>query len=116
MGWPKLQRLWSQRLCEFGELKVLGYDTKSDMSSKYGTIFLLLYVITNEKSLKLTQIDGLLAASKIFPHKNTFQQHSCMGTARMKLYKETDEVCKKRGVSMERSKAVTKEVLTAYTA
>ena len=29
--------------------------------------FLLLYVITNEKTLKLTQIDRLLAASQIFP-------------------------------------------------
>ena len=29
--------------------------------------FLLLYVITNEKTLKLKQIDRLLAASKIFP-------------------------------------------------
>ena len=38
-----------------------------------------------------------------------FSKHSCMGTARLKLYKETDEVGKKRGVSMERSKAVTKE-------
>ena len=32
--------------------------------------FLLLYVITNEKTLKLSQIDWLLAASKIFPQKH----------------------------------------------
>ena len=31
--------------------------------------FLLLYEITNEKTLKLTQIDRLLAASKIFPEE-----------------------------------------------
>ena len=34
-----------------------------------------------------------------------FPKHSCMGTARMKQDKETDEDGKKRGVSMERSKA-----------
>ena len=27
---------------EFGELKVLGYGTKSDMTSKYGTIFFII--------------------------------------------------------------------------
>ena len=32
-----------------------------------------------------------------------FLKHSRMGTARMKLDKETDEDCKKRGVSMARS-------------
>ena len=34
-----------------------------------------------------------------------FPKHSSMGTARMKLAKETDEEGKKRGVSMERNKA-----------
>ena len=34
-----------------------------------------------------------------------FPKHPCMGTARMKNDKETDEEGKKRGVSMERSKA-----------
>ena len=34
-----------------------------------------------------------------------FPKHSHMGTARMKKDKETDEESKKRGVSMERSKA-----------
>ena len=27
---------------EFLELKILGYDTKSDMTSKYGTIFFII--------------------------------------------------------------------------
>ena len=34
-----------------------------------------------------------------------FPKHSRMGTARMKLNKETDEEGKKRGASMERTKA-----------
>ena len=38
-----------------------------------------------------------------------FLKHSCMGTARMKEDKETDEEGKTRGVSVERSKAGTKE-------
>ena len=36
-----------------------------------------------------------------------FPKHSRMGTARTKLDKETDEDGKKRGLSMERSKAGT---------
>ena len=36
------------------------------MASKYGTAFLLLYAITNEKTDKLTQIDWMLAASKTY--------------------------------------------------
>ena len=42
--------------------------------------------------------------------------HSPTGTARANPYKETEEKFEKRGVSMERSKADTKEkeVLTAY--
>ena len=38
-----------------------------------------------------------------------FPKHLCMGTARMKSDKKTDEEDKKRGVSMERSKADTKK-------
>ena len=39
-------------------------NTKSNMTSKYCTIFvLLLYSITNEKIVKLTEIDWILAAS-----------------------------------------------------
>ena len=38
-----------------------------------------------------------------------FPKHSPMGTARMKEDKETYEEGKKRGASMERSKAGTKE-------
>ena len=38
-----------------------------------------------------------------------FLKHLRMGTARMKLDKETDEEGKKRGLSMERSKAGTKK-------
>ena len=38
-----------------------------------------------------------------------FPKHSLMGTSRMKLDKETDEEGKTGGVSMERSKASTKE-------
>ena len=38
-----------------------------------------------------------------------FPKHSRMGTARMKWDKKPDEEGKKRGVSMERSKAGTKE-------
>ena len=37
-----------------------------------------------------------------------FPKHSRMGTARMKWDKKTDEEDKKRGVSVERSKAGTK--------
>ena len=58
------------------------------MSSKYGTIFLLLYVITNEKTLKLTQIDGLLAASKIFPTK-TLSNNSDRYTHALYIYRYT---------------------------
>ena len=36
-------------------------------------------------------------------------KHSRMGTARMKSNKKTDDEGKKRGVSMERSKAGTKK-------
>ena len=38
-----------------------------------------------------------------------FPKHSRMGTARMKYDKEKDEEGKKRGASMERSKAGKKE-------
>ena len=38
-----------------------------------------------------------------------FHKHSRTGTARMKKYDETDEDGKKRGLSMERSKAGTKK-------
>ena len=38
-----------------------------------------------------------------------FPKHLRMGTARMKQDKETDEGGKKRGVSMEKSKAGTKK-------
>ena len=34
------------------------------MTSKYGAIFLLLFAITNEKTVKLTQIDRIPAASR----------------------------------------------------
>ena len=34
---PNISKYW-----EFGELKVLGYNTKSDMTSKYGTIFFII--------------------------------------------------------------------------
>ena len=45
-----------------------------------------------------------------------FPKHLRMGTARMKLDEETEEEGKKRGVSMERSKAGAKkkEVPKAY--
>ena len=45
-----------------------------------------------------------------------FPKHLCMGTTRMTSDKETVEECKKSDVSMERSKAGTKEkeVPTAY--
>ena len=38
-----------------------------------------------------------------------FPEHSHMGTARMKHYKETDEEGKNRGLSLERSKVGTKK-------
>ena len=41
-----------------------------------------------------------------------FPKHSRMGTARMKLDKETDEEDKKRSVSMKRSTANTKEKIS----
>ena len=34
---PNISKYW-----EFGELKVLGYGTKNDMTSKYGTIFFII--------------------------------------------------------------------------
>ena len=34
---PNICKYW-----EFVELKVLGYGTKSDMTSKYGTIFIII--------------------------------------------------------------------------
>ena len=34
---PNISKYW-----ELGELKVLGYDTKSDMTSIYGTIFFII--------------------------------------------------------------------------
>ena len=44
-----------------------------------------------------------------------FPKHSLMGTARIKYEKETDEEVKKKGASMERSKAGTKKkVVTTY--
>ena len=46
-----------------------------------GKSFLLLYVITNENTLKLKQIDGLLAASKIFP---TETRYIYLGTQSLK--------------------------------
>ena len=36
---------------EFGQLNVLVLDAKSNMTSKYGTNFLLLCTITNEKTV-----------------------------------------------------------------
>ena len=39
-----------------------------------------------------------------------FPKHSCMGTAKLKYDKETDEECKKRGVRPERSKESTKKI------
>ena len=39
----------------------------------------------------------------------SFPKHSLMGTTRMKEDEETDEEGKKRGVSMEKSKAGTKK-------
>ena len=62
---PNICKYW-----EFGEVKVLGYGTKSDMSFKYGTIFLLLHDITNEKTLKLKQIDRLPALPRFSPQKH----------------------------------------------
>ena len=44
-----------------------------------------------------------------------FPKHSRMGTATIKLDKETDEDGMKRGVGMERSKAGRKKILTALT-
>ena len=44
-----------------------------------------------------------------------FPKHSSMETARMKYDKETDEEGKKRGVSMERSKAGTKKKISTAT-
>ena len=41
-----------------------------------------------------------------------FHKHLRMGTARMKKDKETDEGSKKRGVSMEKSKAGTKKKMS----
>ena len=52
---PNISKYW-----EFGELKELGYGTKSDIYPNMAPSFLLLHVITNEKSLKFTQI-GIVA-------------------------------------------------------
>ena len=62
---PNIFKYW-----EFGELKVLVLNTKSDITSKCGTIFLLLYAITNEKTVKLTQIDRIPAASRVSQQKH----------------------------------------------
>ena len=43
----------------------MGYDTKSDMTPKYGTIF---FIITH--TLKFTQIGRLLSASRASPQKH----------------------------------------------
>ena len=43
-----------------------------------------------------------------------FPKHSRIGAIRMKQDKETDKEGKKRGVCVERTKAGTKKVQTAY--
>ena len=48
-------------------IKGTGFKHKSDMTSKYGTNILLLYAITNEKTVKFVQIDRLLSVSKTSP-------------------------------------------------
>ena len=45
---------------EFGELIVLVLDTRSNTASTYGTNVFIIIPITNEKSVKLMQIDRLL--------------------------------------------------------
>ena len=69
---------------QFALLKVLGYDTKSDMTSKYGTIF---FIITRHYKWEDFEIDfpRFSAASKIF-HAETGSNNSgrytcCYGTA-----------------------------------
>ena len=47
---PNISKYW-----EFGELKVLGYDTKSDMTSKYSTIF---FIITRHYKLEDFEIEA----------------------------------------------------------
>ena len=58
---PNISKYW-----EFGELKVLGYDTKSDMTSKYGTIFFIIISHLKWEDFGI-EADRLLTASKIFP-------------------------------------------------
>ena len=52
---------------EFGESKVLVWDTKRTLHSNKPPTFLLLYAITNETTVKFMQLDRLLSASKTSP-------------------------------------------------
>ena len=58
-------------------------DTGSNMTSKYGTgkLSLLLYAITNAKTVKLMQNNRMQAASKTFPaetHSNNSGRYTLL--------------------------------------
>ena len=54
---------------EFGESNVLVWNTKVTLYPNKPPTFLILSAITNEKTIKLIQVDGLLFASKTSPTK-----------------------------------------------
>ena len=66
---PNISKYW-----EFGELKVLGYGTKSDMTSKYGTIFFYYYTSLQMRKLWNWRRSIGCRRSQDFPRRNTFQQ------------------------------------------
>ena len=59
---PNISKYW-----EFSESIYWVWTQKVIWHPNMSPTFLLLYAITNEKTLKLTQIDRMLAASKIIP-------------------------------------------------
>ena len=63
-AWGELRRI---KECWFGESKVLFWTQKLTLHPNKLPTFLLLYSITNEKTVKLMPIDRLLSASKTSP-------------------------------------------------
>ena len=58
---------------EFGKLQMLVWDKKVTLHPNKAPTFLLIYAITNEKTVKLMQVDRLLSASKTSSIRNAFQ-------------------------------------------
>ena len=64
---PNISKYW-----EFEELKELVLDKKSNMTSKYDTNFLLLYAITNKKTI-IGSARYDVSRRQDFSRRNTFQ-------------------------------------------